>query len=398
MLTRALAVALLACATGCEDPPPGAADGSAATWPLADDWRSALDPELVALIDKHAGRVDQAPADGELHGTLGLVYQANRMWPEAARAFEQARRLAPESPLWVSHLADALGELAEGERALELLEAGRARHGDDPPLLHRLGLARLEAGDFEQAAELFERVAALAPRSPAGHLGLGAAALELDRPAEAERALRAALERDPSERAAHYLLGRALRAQGRTAEALTHLERGSGGALGPMSDPADRKLARFAVGPEFRRQRATRALASGQPAEALALLEPLARAHPGDARLWVDLGVAYSRSGRPAEALEAFGEAAALDPDSHLVHANRAACLLDLGRPAEALEAAERTLELAPELAGGHVMRAMAQRALGNDTAARESLDRARALAPEDRQVQRALAEFEAGR
>jgi tetratricopeptide (TPR) repeat protein len=395
MRRRPLSLAWVALAA-CGGAPGSEEDANAPVLPLAPGWNEAgaLAQEQVALIEKHVARVRADPADGELHGTLGLVYQANHLWPEAELAFARARRLDPLDPVWLDHRADALGELGRDAEAWELLAQGAERFADHPPTLQRLGLARLEEGRFEAARDLFEAVVRQAPEAADGHLGLGAALLELGAAAEAQRVLERALEISPGERSGHYLLGRALRALGEADLALAHLERGGGGRLAAMPDDGDRRLGRFAVGPEQQRARANRALAGGRPEEARAILEELAREQPDDPRILVDLGVACSRTGLVERAVEHFRAALELDPGSDLACANLAACELDRGRPAEALAAAERAVELAPGQASGHLMRGRALQALGRPDEARASLSRARELAPGDRLVQRALEEL----
>jgi GT2 family glycosyltransferase len=69
-------------------------------------------------------------------------------------------------------------------------------------------------------------------------------------------------------------------------------------------------------------ERAQALLAAGRAAEAIALLEPEARAQPGRFELWDCLGRAYGMAGRHSQAEAAFREAARLRPDLYAAHFN----------------------------------------------------------------------------
>lgn len=79
-------------------------------------------------------------------------------------------------------------------------------------------------------------------------------------------------------------------------------------------------------------ERAQALLAAGRAAEAIALLEPQARAQPERFELWDCLGRAYGMSARHSQAEAAFRQAAALRPDLYASHFNLGLALASQGR------------------------------------------------------------------
>lgn len=84
--------------------------------------------------------------------------------------------------------------------------------------------------------------------------------------------------------------------------------------------------------------RAEALLAAGRADEAVALLEPEARLHPGSFELWHGLGRACGLAGRPAEAERAFRVAVGLRPELHDAHYNLALSLAYQGKLRESVE------------------------------------------------------------
>lgn len=84
---------------------------------------------------------------------------------------------------------------------------------------------------------------------------------------------------------------------------------------------------------------------AGRPAEAIALLEAASRAHPADADIWLNLGLAYSATERLADAERALAEADRLAPgyaDVQLARARVAYFRGDLGEAERRLAPLQR--------------------------------------------------------
>jgi tetratricopeptide (TPR) repeat protein len=75
---------------------------------------------------------------------------------------------------------------------------------------------------------------------------------------------------------------------------------------------------------------------SGQPVEAAALLEPLARRFPRDRRVRFELGVTYMAELRSADAAREFEAILAVDPTDYSAHYNLMLCRQRLNQVPEA--------------------------------------------------------------
>lgn len=138
-------------------------------------------------------------------------------------------------------------------------------------------LAALNANDFATAVRFGERAVENSPRDAGFRALLGNAYFGSGRFASAESAYRDALALYPNQPQVVLKLALVQIAQGRNAEALSFL-----GQARNLLDPADYGLA---------------VALAGQPYDAVAVLEPAARAIGADARLRQNLALAYALSG-----------------------------------------------------------------------------------------------------
>ena len=130
------------------------------------DGGDSSDAALVARAVAHSQNADGAraraaaealvakrPGDAYAHELLGWVLFEARAWDAAARAYEAAAALAPSEPLIAAGHGRALLARGDEARALEVLEAARARDPFNPGLLRDLAQAQARMGD-EGAASL----------------------------------------------------------------------------------------------------------------------------------------------------------------------------------------------------------------------------------------------------
>lgn len=341
-----------------------------------------LDPAVERLIEEHLAAARKSPGAARSHATLGLVYEANELWPEAAASFELAERLDPHEPLWTLHRATALRSAGDAQGSLALLR----QVADELPGLaaaqHRLGDALLAAGAVSEARARFERASTLAPDRPEGLAGLGAAELAAGDARAAASALERALTLDPSYRSAHYLLGLAYRELGRDEEARSELALGVEGRARYLPDPLAGELRRYAVARTTRLQQALLALEAGKPERAAKILEALRQEQPDDVTVLNDLAIALQRTGQLEPAFQLLERAKDLDPGVLSTWINLAALLLDQGMTARALEHAERALALAPDSGKAHLTRARVLLRAGRPEEARAELVQSLRLDP----------------
>jgi arylsulfatase A-like enzyme/Flp pilus assembly protein TadD len=278
---------------------------------------------------------DLADDPGEAHDLFGERRDAAR---------ELAGRLPGESA-WPPAAGEVPAEDAARLRSLGYLAGSapaKASYGpeDDPKNL----------------VQLDREVARLAALSTAGDVP---AAIELARRILAER---------PSMGLVWVYLSNLLLASGDTAEALR-----------VMREARESGVA----GKELLRQLGLTLVGSGRPAEALEVLEPLARdPHDVEARNHHALAVAYL--GRDQEAAAILEELAEIDPAAPRTWENLSFVSIRLGRFAEARDAAARAVELDPGLAGAWNNLGLASYALGDCDAAIDAWKRSLALSPGD--------------
>src|SRR5688572_21927638 len=105
---------------------------------------ASVDEEVTALVSEHVRRAREAPGDAELRANLAMVYEANELWDEARRGWEDALALDPGSSLWRYHLAICARQAGDSDRALELLREVAAQEPALAAARYRLGDALLE--------------------------------------------------------------------------------------------------------------------------------------------------------------------------------------------------------------------------------------------------------------
>jgi len=230
------------------------------------------------------------------------------------------------------------------------------------------GHALLYAGQAAEAAAVFRRVLEQNPNDAQAHSGLGNALLALGDDAGAWNALkdacrlsdriasafsarawlalkrgdmamaRASAERalslDIAEANAHFVLFHAFWQEGRFDDAERSFER------------AVSMNARFV---DARHQLGDQAFARNDFALAARHYHAFTKQRPGDANVWMNLGLSLARAGNPAAAHDCFEKAAELAPSEPRPLAMLAALLKGQGRTRELLPVLQRLIELVPD-------------------------------------------------
>lgn len=361
---------LLAVTLACAPAEPGAPDR---TWTRP----ANLEPALAELVDAQLAAIQREPRSAAHIGRLGVIYEANRQWPEAREAFDAAFAMGPGEPLWLVHAALARTNLGDAQGALSILRAHAGKFADCAPLQNALGDLLLEEGDLDGALKAFDLTLRAEPKLPEGHAGRALVELRRGAPDAARLSLERALALDPNFRQAWYPLGLALRALEREAEALAALERGREVRKRRMRDRLNSELASLAVTRDEVIERASVLVGSGRATEAVAKLAPLAKAHPDDGLVQFNLGVALLSAGQLPGALAAFERARSIDANLSGLDSNLALALLSLGRSAEASSAIDRALARDGANPRAHRLRGAVREALGDNSGALESRKRA---------------------
>lgn len=318
-----------------------------------------LETQVATYLEQYIGWAEDDPMDAQRHATLGVVYEANELWPEARACFRTVIDLAPKEILARYHEALACQEIGDLEETVELL------HGisiDDPSFAaahHRLGQLLLKKNELDKAVRSFKQTIDLMPDHVEGYLGMADIMLRRNDHAAAETFARQALELNQHQAMAWYLLGQALRTRPEhRKEATRALRAGTGAVVTYLPDPWSKTWPIHAKGLADQMRLAHDLSAAGHAAKAVNVLEEALFHRPGNVDVLNNLAVLLRRAGQPESALEHLEQARANKPDSFATHINIAACFLDLGRFEQALRSAERAILLFPSDAQAHITKA----------------------------------------
>jgi len=128
------------------------------------------DPQLVAMVDQLAKRLQANPEEGEGWALLGRSYRVLGRYDAAVQAYaEAAKRLPPNAQLfadWAEAIGAAQGRSLAGQPS-ELLERAIKLDPDNPKALALLGAAAMERGDKAAAVASWTKLrSVLPPDSP----------------------------------------------------------------------------------------------------------------------------------------------------------------------------------------------------------------------------------------
>jgi tetratricopeptide (TPR) repeat protein len=348
---------------------------------------ASLDPMLRSFVTEKVAWARQAPSDPIRQATLGMVYAANGLWPEAKVAFENASRLEPGEPLPILYVAIAEQELGQLDASLRRLRGLTQRFPNFAPGFYRLGDNTLRQGAFDEAEHAFQRLIELAPKEWRGFAGLGEVKLRQEQTSEAVTLLEKAARLDPGAKPAHALLGQAYQRLGRLADAQRELGLGANAMHYPMPD------AWSAQAPQYMRlmvdvlEMAQDYLKRGAPAKAIPILENARTFHPNHPILLVTLAQAYTMMGKPDQAEPLLQALVKADSSSVQGYVGLSGCALALGRTDEALSNADRAISLAPRRPEPYVAKANALLALERDQDAVAALRSAHENDPKNPQI-----------
>lgn len=318
----------------------------------------SFDPQVRAYLNKYIERARTAPGEAWAQSALGLVYAANKVWPEARQCFANAARLDPAEPLARHYQAIASAELGEIESAFANFGQVTREFPGFAPARQRYGAGLLSRGRLAEAGDQFQRIVDLAPQAPEGHTGLGEFKFRSGDYAAAAQHLEKALELAPRRRKTRYLLGRTYLKLGRDVEARKHLSGGVNTETKFMPDAWSREKRNHGMILADQIDRALDHLDAGQAEQGAKILEEALSWHPKNVDVSNNLGIMYLQLGRPNEALEMLQEAVQHDESRFETYINLAAVHMGLNDLAEALSAADRAVQLAPQVAQAQLTRA----------------------------------------
>jgi tetratricopeptide (TPR) repeat protein len=341
--------------------------------PVPDDM-ARLEPQLRAYLEEKVRWTQNRPGDWQRQSTLGIVYGANGLWPQARSAFSNAAVLNPREPLARLYFGISELELGNLEPALQHFKVVTNLFPQFAPGYYRLGEASLRAGATEQAVAAFERLIQLAPDEWQGYSGLADARIRSSRPSEAIQPLERAIALNPSAKTAHHLLGVAFRATGRLDDARRELVLGADAISYPMADDWFKLAPQHMMLLQDQIDAANEYSANGQPDRAARLLERALGFQPDNLSLRNHLAIAYNQAGHPEKARTLLIDVIRKDEGNLPATIALSYACVAMGLNDEALARAKRAIELGPNVAQAHLAMANVLLATERDAEALESL------------------------
>lgn len=154
---------------------------------------------------------------------LGLAVSDCGNWQNAVECFARAATIAPHLPDALLYLGDALARVGRGPEAVLAFREAASRFPDNPRAHYNLGIHLAAVGSTDEATASFERALELNPEYAEAHNGLGVALETNGRADDAQREYRAAVKLKPTLPDAWANLGTSLGEQGSAAEAVEAL-------------------------------------------------------------------------------------------------------------------------------------------------------------------------------
>lgn len=343
-----LAGVVLLVIAGCEQPAP-------VPKVVAPSKDAALDPYLQTLIQKHVQQARRQPENANLHGTLGMIYEANELWDLAIASYANGTLLNPEYPDWRNHHGICLMGLGKFDEAEEVFRELVLDHPDFAPAWYRLGRAKLHRGDVEAALQDFRKCLSLVERNVAAQAAVAECLVRKKDYQAAVTILEPITRARPNFAHARYNLGLAYRGLGQREKAVEQLKDVNDSGAWHVLDTVDQRIPNYKAGLSEVMARALDILGAGRPAEAATLLEEVSAAHPNEVSVLNNLSSVYQEQKRFPEALKLLGKALDLQPQNFRTHINKASCLFSMGQVNQAIDSAEDAVSLAPQVALAHM-------------------------------------------
>jgi tetratricopeptide (TPR) repeat protein len=227
----------------------------------------------------------------------------------AATALSKLATTNPDSPVFQTTYARALGESGQSARALEVYRGAAQRWPTDALLLHDLAVAARNAATkmsgpaasalIEEAVRADRAALVLSPNSAVAHNGLGLLAVDLNRPQDALKEFERAATIDPNNASYSTNLGNARRVVGDASGAEQAYRRAL--EVDPGAGDAVNGLGVLLV--ETKR-----------PTEAIPLFERAIAAAPDFQEARLNLGIALQETGQTARAADTYRQVLAAPP------------------------------------------------------------------------------------
>ncbi len=347
-----------------------------------------LQPDVRTLVDKFVEQVKESPRDATRHGQLGLVYEANELWPEAKRAFATAVDLAGPDPLLRLHLAVNTHQSGDSNASRVILASVVADAPDLAAAQQRYGQVLMELNELGEAEKAFQKAIDLEPNAAEAYTGLADVRIRQNRFDDALPLLEKSLQLDPKYRVTHFLLGTVYRQKGRLDDAQRELELGKQGEVHYIADEMTKQGADLAVTARARHARGVKLMTERKYQKAVISLLAAHRAAPDDVVIMNALAGAFMQTNRPQDAHKLLLRALQLDDRHGTTYINLASWYAFAKKPDEALRYAEGAVQRSPTVPLAHIVRIDILMRERKYKQARAATDEALAVIPRDPAIQ----------
>jgi tetratricopeptide (TPR) repeat protein len=369
---RRAAATCLAClaVVACGREVPGVPGGDPYV-PVAMPDISRVAPDVQAqLRAQHAAMTraiaaSSVPADRAVaYGDMGKLFIATEFYDAAARAFADARGLAPADMRWPYYQAQVARLSNDPGKAAGFFEQALALQPDHVPSLVWLAEMRLAQSRPADAKPLLLKARQLDSREAAVPYGLGRVALEARDYPTAVQELEVALALAPRASRVHYPLAIAYRGLGDLKKADAHLQQRGETAL-PPADALMGEVSSLLTNAAALETRGTQAMEARNWPEAIATLRKAIDMAPDNAFTRLNLGTSLYLAGDGDGALEQYRTAVRLMPSLARAHFGIGTVLESRRQDREAIEAFTAAVRHDPDFVEAHFSLANALRRTG---------------------------------
>ena len=258
------------------------------------------------------------PVNAAAWELLGEMYLAENRWNEAGKAFEQVRRIRPNTPKINCRLAGCALRLGMDGAALRYAQEELRRDPNDVSSLAISAHLLAPSGDDQKLLGYLRKLAKLQPEDVEFQAMLVESLMQKRRFAEARPVLNRIITLDPNNAQAYAFRGACWMEENPTPENMRNAEGDLRAALkiNPLAP-----FARFYLGKLYKRR--------GQFAQAVPQLEASARLSADRPEVFFELAEAYERTGRKALASRARKQFSAIRAELDAISELEKRCSID---------------------------------------------------------------------
>lgn len=323
-----------------------------------------VDPDVRDAVLAARAQAVAEPKNGQASGRLGMVLEANSIYPPAVLAYQRAIRLEPKEFAWHYYLALTFEQLSRMDEAVDTLAAALRIRPDYGPAVLKRGELLFNLGRLPESRAALESFLAQDPKSAAALYDLARVKNAQEDLSSAEDLYRRACEAYPTFGAAYYGLAVTGKRLGHDSESARNFElaeryKNDKPAAG---DPVFSQMSSLSAGVLNHVVQAQQMVKRGEFQEASRLFREVLKRDPNDLNSLYGLlylapylppPPAGQPSGDDVEAL--YARAQRIAPKNPQVYLYHGTALVRQEKNEAAVAAYEKAIELKPDYAEAHL-------------------------------------------